>query len=302
MDLFTALRVFEKVVEEGGLSAAGRVLGMSPSTVSRWIRELERDLNVQLMHRTTRALSLTEAGAIYHERTREVLESLEAARAAATEQRTNPAGVVRLAAPTNITRTHVVPALAAFQRAYPQIRIVLSVSDRRVDVVGEAWDVAIRIGRLEPSSLRVRRLAQTRRILCASPEYLERAGVPSKPSDLEDHACLTFRRHLSPALWAFAQCPPVRVSGDLVTDSGDALVAAACAGLGVIMVPEALVHHVLREGHLVELLSAYTPDPALTPLSALYAAGTYTPPKVRVLIDFLNGFFARQEAWSTVMR
>lgn len=300
MNEFAALRVFAKVVEAGSLSAAGRVLGISPSSVSRRIHELETELGVQLLYRTTRQLSLTEAGEIYYERTQGILESLTEAKLAVSSDRAAPNGLLRLTAPTFLATLHIIPALAALQTQYPSIRVALSVTDRLVDIVGEGYDVAIRSGRLEDSSLKAKKLGESRRIVCASPSYLEHAGVPERPEQLVEHACVTFRHHLGTSTWVFScgrGTHEVRVRGDFCTDNGGALVAAATNGLGVVLVPRWLASDAIQRGELVHLLQDYELRPATTPLYAVWAPGSHTPPKVRVFVDFLMERFAHDDAW-----
>lgn len=301
MDNLAAMQVFVRVVESGGLSAAGRTMGLAPSSVSRRISELEDMLGVTLLHRTTRKLSLTEAGESYYERTRDIVRAVEEANLAVTGKRSAPSGVLRITVPGSIARRHVAPAVAAFQKQYPRVRIAIRVTDRMVDIVEEGLDIALRIGALEDSGLIARRVAVSRRLVCASRSYLKRAGRPVRPEQLSDHACLTFRTHPGSSLWRFRkgqQVTDVRASGPLFADDGETLVATACAGLGLILVPEWLVGPEISRGRLVEVLSDYAAEPAQTPIYAVFAPGPYTPPKVRAFIDFLAGRFSRNYAWT----
>ena len=301
MDQLAAMQVFVRVVETGGLSAAGRALGLAPSSVSRRIGELEGLLGVTLLQRTTRKLSLTEAGETYYERSRDIVASVEEANLAVTEKRVGPSGVLRLSVPASIARLHIAPAVAAYLTQYPAVRVVMTVTDRVVDIIGEGLDLAVRIGRLDDSSLIARKVGDARRVVCASPAYLERAGRPHHPADLQDHACLTIRAHPGSNMWRFqsgAEKFEVRATGPLFSDDGESLIAAASAGLGLILVPEWLVGPDISAGKLVEVLSDYDPDPAFTPLYAVHAPGPYTAPKVRAFVDFLVGRFSRAYAWT----
>lgn len=300
MDTLAAMRVFVRVVESGGLSAAGRALGLAPSSVSRRISELEGMLGVRLLQRTTRKLSLTEAGEIYFEQTLAIVRAVEEANLAVTAKRAGPSGTLRLSVPASVARLHVAPAVAEFQARYPAVRVVMSVTDREVDILHEGLDVAIRIGRLADSSLVARKLGESRRLVCAGPSYLKQAGRPRRPSELSNHACLTFRSHPGSNLWRFRKgkaATDVRATGPFFADDGETLVAAACAGLGLILVPEWLVGVEITWGRLIEVLTDYTPVPATTPLSAVYAPGPYTAPKIRVFVDFLAGRLSRNYAW-----
>ncbi len=294
------MQVFVRVVETGSLSAAGRALGLAPSSVSRRIAELEDMLGIRLLQRTTRKLSLTEAGETYYERSRDIVQSVDEANLAVTEKRAGPSGVLRVTVPASVARLHIAPAVAAFQGQYPAVRVAMSVTDRMVDIIGEGLDVAIRIGQLDDSSLIARKVGEARRLVCAGPSYLKRAGRPKRPEDLTEHACLTFRSHPGTNLWRFGDgeaATEVRATGPFFADDGEALVAAACAGLGLVLLPEWLVGGEISRGRLVEVLSGFPPDPASTPLYAIYPPGPYVAPKVRAFIDFLAGRFSHGYDW-----
>ena len=301
MDNLAAMQVFVRVVEAGSLSAAGRVLGLAPSSVSRRIGELEAMLGVGLLRRTTRKLSLTEAGETYFERSREILRAVDEASLAVTEKRAGPSGILRITVAASIARRHVAPAIAAFHARYPAVQVAMSVTDRIVDIVGEGFDVALRLGPLDDSSLIARKVGEGRRLVCASPAYLERAGRPEHPAELGSHACLTFRHHPGVSLWHFRrddEITDVRATGPLSADNGEALVAAACAGLGFILVPEWLVDEEIGAGRLVEVLAPYAADPPTTPLHAVFAPSPYVPAKVRAFVAFLAERFSRADAWT----
>lgn len=299
MDRLAAMQVFVRVVETGGLSAAGRALGLAPSSVSRRIGELEDVLGVRLLQRTTRRLSLTEAGESYYERSRDILRAVDEATQSVSERRAGPTGVLRLTAPTSIASRHIAPAVADFQKRFPAVGIAMSVNDRLVDIVGEGFDLALRLGRLEDSSFIARKICETRRVVCASPEYLKRAGRPDRPEHLADHACLTFRRHPGANPWRFradGKKKTVRVTGPFFADDGETLVAAACSGLGIVLLPEWLVGPEIDAGRLTEILTDTPTDPPRTPLHALYAPNPYVAPKVRAFVDFLVDRFAQNYA------
>ena len=301
MDHFAAMQVFVRVVEAGGLSAAGRALGLAPSTVTRRINELEAALGVRLLQRTTRTLSLTEAGETYFERAREIMGAVEEATLAVAARRGVASGILRGTVPASLARRHMAPAAADFMAQFPSVKVAMTVTDRVVDLVGEGMDLAIRVGRLEDSSLLARKVGEARRLLCASPAYLKRAGKPATPADLAEHACLTFRDHPGRALWRFRKAgrrADMRVSGPLVANDGETLVAAAAAGLGLVLLPAWLVGAEIGDGALVELLPDYAPDPPRTPLQAVFPPGPYSPVKVRAFIDFLAARFAGDAAWS----
>ncbi len=300
MDKLAAMQVFVRVVETGGLSAAGRALGLAPPSVSRRISELEHLLGVKLLQRTTRKLNLTEAGETYYERAREVVRAVEEANLAVTEKRAEPSGTLIITVAASVAHRHVAPAVAAFHMQYPKVRVVMRVTDRVVDFIEEGVDVAIRIGRQKDSSLIARKVGEVRRVVCASPAYIKRSNPLKQPEDLVDHACLSYRSHAGTGVWRFRHGKEkfaIQVSGPFFSDDGETLVAAASAGLGLILVPEWLVGMEISDGRLVEVLSSFSTDPANTPLYAVYAPGPYTPPKVRTFIDFLAGRFSRNYTW-----
>ena len=300
MDKLAAMQVFVRVVEAGGLSAAGRQLGLAPPSVSRRISELEALLGVRLLQRTTRKLSLTEQGEAYYERARDIVQAVDEANLAATEKRAAPAGTLRVSMAASMAKLHIIAAIADFHRRHPNVRVVLRVSDRVVDFIEESLDVALRIGRLEDSSLIAKKLGQCNRIVCASPAYLKRAGRPKHPADLSDHACLSYRAHASVSLWRFRRGKKtfaVRTTGPFFSDEGETLVAGACAGLGIILVPEWLAGIDISGGRLEELLPSYKADPATTPLYALSAPGPYVAPKIRAFVDFLSARFSKNYDW-----
>ena len=269
MDSLGAMRVFSRVVETGGFSAAGRQLGSAPSSVSRRVGELEDQLGVQLLQSTSRRLSV-------------------------------PRGILSITVPASVARLHIAAALAEFHRHYPAVQVALAVTDRVVDLIDGGYDLAIRVGRLKDSSLIVRKIGASRRLVCASPSYLKAAGTPRTPSELSEHNCLTFRSTPGKNLWRFRGAEgsvEVRVSGSLFADSGEVLSALAFADLGIVLVPNWLVGIHIREGRLRELLTDYEVLPEGTPLYAVYPRQRHIAPKVRAFIDFLVKRFAAPYAW-----
>ncbi len=268
--------------------------------MSRQISGLEYELGARLFHRTTRKLSLTEAGRLFHERAAQILVEVEEAKLAISQIGGAPSGILRLTVPASVGRLHIAPALAAFQERFPAVQIVLSMTDRLVDLVDEGFDLAIRVGRQRDSSLIARRIGWGRRVVCGSPSYLEKAGMPKVPADLADHNCLTFRSHPGSNLWSFRGpkgTSKVRVSGGLFADNGEALCAAAVAGLGLILVPNWLVGIEIRRGRLRQVLGKFQVVPEASPLYAVYPHQRHLPPKVRAFVDFLVERFATETEW-----
>lgn len=300
MDRLGAIALFAKVVETGSFSEAGRQSNLAPSSVSRRMVELEGWIGAALFYRTTRRLNLTEVGHSFHERTKGILLDLEEARVVAAQLEDHPSGLVRLTVPDSIER-HMTAAMREFQARWPGVHFAFDFTDRVVDLVAEGFDLAVRLGQLEDSTLKVRKLADVRRFLCASPSYLERAGNPEHPEDLAGHNCLIFRSKPGYNVWRFssdANVVDVKASGSFNANSGRALTAAACDGLGLVLAPQWLVGPALKQGKLLEVLPSFPPDPGHTPLFAVHPYQRFVPPKVRTFIDFLVDRFARNYDWA----
>ncbi len=294
MDSVAGMRVLLRVVDTGGFSAAARHIGVAPSSVSRQINELESDLGVRLFHRTTRKLSLTEAGQIYYERAGRIITDVDEARLAVSELG-SPTGILRVTIPTGIGRGLIVSAIPAFLERYPGVRVVLSMTDYIVDLVAGGFDVGIRVGQLSDSSLKARKIGESRRVVCASSGYLKQSGTPRRPTELEDHNCITFRDHPGHNVWKFrgkSGMSEVRVSGNFFARSADALTAAALAGLGIVLLPDWNLVIELRDKQLKILLPDYTAVPKTSAIWAVHSHQRHVPPKIRVFIDFLTEIFA----------
>jgi len=299
MDRLNAISVFTQVVETGSFSEAGRRTGRSPASVSRLIRDLEEWIGGRLFYRTTRKITLTEIGASYYDKVKGVLLDLEEARVSAAKLEDYPNGAIRLTAAASM-ENHITHAVAAFQERWPAVDFCISLSDTTVDIVKEGFDMAVRIGRLQDSTLKARKIGEAKRYVCASPSYLEKSGTPARPEDLEHHSCLVFRTSPGYNVWAFKrarQVIDVKASGRFCANSGPALLRAACMGLGVILMPEWLVGPALKSGKLVPLLEKHTLFHTTTPLYAVHAYQRFVPPKVRVFTDFLADRFGKIHDW-----
>ena len=289
MDSVAGMRIFVRVVDSGSFSAAGRQLGVAPSSVSRQINELEEDLGARLFHRTTRKLSLTEAGHLYYERAARVIMEVDEARLAVS-QLGAATGILRVTVPSGIGRELVASAIPVFLEQYPGVRIVLSMTDQIVDLVEGEIDVAIRVGQLRDSSLKARKIGESRRVVCASPYYLKKTGAPKTPAVLEHHNCITWRDHPGHNIWKFRGkegTSEVRVSGSFFSRSADALASAAVAGLGLILLPDWNIGIELRQKQLKVVLADYEAIPKISPVWAVHSHQRHVPPKIRAFIDFL---------------
>ena len=300
LDRLTGLEVFAKVSGTGSFSAAGRALGMSQTMVTKHIAALEARLGVKLLHRSTRRLSLTDAGRNYLEASERILADMNAADAAVAAERVEPRGVLRLNVPVSFGERQVAPLLAEFAAAHPLVSVELGLNDRLVDLAEEGWDLAIRIGTLGDSSLIARRVAPCRTVVCAAPSYLKARGVPRNVASLAQHNCLgyTLSRIAGVDRWTFGAKDDVvvRVSGNLRANNGDALRAAAIAGQGIIYQPAFVVADGLRSGELVAL-TFDQPTVQFGGIYAVYLPDRNPAAKVRAFIDFIAARFAPEPPW-----
>lgn len=291
------LKFFVEVVESGGFNRAARRLGVSKSIVSRRIAQIEADLGVRLLTRTTRGISPTEAGMEFKTRGERLLADYEEAREAVARRGGDVVGLLRLAAPLSFGLRHVAPVVAELACLHPRLEIDVSYSDRLVDLFGERFDAAIRIGILRDSTLVARRIAPGRAVVVASPDYLDRRGTPLAPADLAAHDCLIYTGSLD-ADWQFRsgkRLVAIRPQGRLRSDSGEALVQWAVAGLGIAMVPTFQVSDEIARGELRPLLLDY-PAPEFG-IFVVRPPGAYVPAKVRLLIDTLVERFSGPPVW-----
>jgi DNA-binding transcriptional LysR family regulator len=298
MDTLSGFTVFTKVVETGGFSAAARELNMSKSAVSKHIAKLEDHLGVRLLNRTTRKLSPTEVGTAFYERARRIVQDVEETEQAISALHTEPRGTLRLNAPMSFGISHVAPALSDFLVRYPDIKVDMVLNDRVVDLLDEGFDVAIRIIQLPDSTLIARKLAPFRLACCATPGYWEEHGIPTCPSDLQNHNCLIYSYLLNQNEWPF-QGPdgtiPVKVSGNIRANNGDALRRTALNGCGVFLSPTFIVSDDLKSGHLKAVLTDFIKTDLA--IYAVYPHNRYLSAKVRVFVDFLAEYYGAEPYW-----
>lgn len=291
------LRSFVEVVESGGLNRAAARLGISKSILSRRITRLEAELGARLLTRTTRGISPTEAGIEFKARCDRILAELEEAREAVAQQGRSVHGRLRLSAPLSFGVRYVAPVLADLARTHPALELDVSYTDRVVDLIGERFDAAVRIGSLRDSSLVVRRIAPVHAVLVPSPDYLSRRGRPDTPQDLTAHESLIYTGSLVPE-WQFQsgkRWMPIRPEGRLRSDSGEAILQWAIAGLGIANAPTFLVADAIESGALEPLLLDF-PQPEFG-IHIVRPPGSYVPGKVRVLTDALVERFGGTPDW-----
>ena len=288
MDASSDMRAFVQVVESQSFSGAATVLGLSPSAVSKLVMRLEQRLGVRLLHRTTRRLALTSEGDVYFARARQILADIEEAEAQVAKLRGTPRGHLRVNTSIGFGVHQLAPALPDFLTRYPEIEVELSLTDRIVDLVSEHADMTIRAGPIVDTTLTARKLADFTRTICASPSYLARCGVPSRPVDLTEHNCILMAFQ-TPNRWVFrarGKLEDIEITPRVMTDNSEAALRLALEGAGIVRLADIVVAEPIRRGLLVPLLAdAHYAEPVA--LSALYLAGRHRLPKVRVFLDFL---------------
>lgn len=294
-----AMNAFAAVVEAGSFTGAAGAKGLSKAALSRHVAELEDRLGVRLLNRTTRRLSLTEAGRAFYEGCQRMLAEAESAEVQVTALAARPRGVLRLSAPVSFAYWHLNPLLGPFLEACPELELDLVLGDRVVDLVEEGFDAAIRIGQLADSSLIARRLCSLKSYLVAAPDYLRRAGLPENPRALKAHNCLLYSYHRDGRSWRFegeGGKVDVEVKGRVVTNNGDVLLSLALAGQGIALLPSFFAAQALRDGHLLRLLPGWHANKEDS-ISVVYPARRNAPPKLRALLDFLVQGFSDPPSW-----
>ncbi len=304
MDRFENLDNFVRIVEAGGISAAAERLGVAKSAVSRRLKELEEHLGVELFHRTTRRMSLTETGRSFYHQAVRILQDLLEAELAASQQHAVLKGGLRVALPLSFGLLHLGPAVNEFLKQHPQIEFDLDFNDRQVDLIEEGFDLAVRIARLADSSLIARRIAPVQLVLCAGPQYLERKGVPAVPADLAAHDCLVYNLEPGFACWDFYDADErhyrVKVRPCLKAGNGAYLRDAAVEGFGIALLPSFLAYRQIEAGDLVVLLPQYRCIRLYA--YALYPQTRHLSQRVRAFVDFLVQRFAGVPYWDQCLR
>lgn len=298
-DRLNGMRVFAQVVEAKSFSAAAEKLGMSKSLASRHVSGLERSLSVKLLNRSTRKLSLTDAGAVFYEHCARIVQEAELAAERLSRTQSEPAGLVKVTAAEAFAVRHVLPALPELYRKYPKIRVKLSCGNRPLDLGDEGFDVGIRVSFDPAPDLVARKLAANRSVLCASPAYLTRRGTPRRIEDLAKHDCVLFPPLAPNGRWTLRRDGrkyTVQIAGVLETDEMEAVRAAVAAGLGIGILPLYMAADALRQGQLVPLLRQFQVVPE-SAIYLVYLPNSTLPSRVRALIDFLVQRFAPAPSW-----
>lgn len=289
MDDLNDIAVFVAVVDAGSFTRAAERLNLSRPVVSKYVSRLEDHLGVRLLNRTTRRLSLTEAGRIFHARSRRGLDDIAEAQAEISRLQEHPRGVLRINVPMSFGIQHIAPLLPAFMQQYPDVRVEMDLNDRKLDVIDEGFDVSVRIGDLPDSSLIARRLAPCRHVIVAAPAYVEARGMPRKPEELRTHDIISYSLQQSAQNWHFlnpaGQAVQVPADGRLQVNNSLALREALLGGLGIARTPTFLVGDDLRQGRLTRLLADHQ-SPEVS-VFVVYPQRRHLSPKVRAFADFL---------------
>ncbi len=297
MDTLTRMRAFVDVVEAEGYSAAARKIGRSKALLSKYVRELEDDLGALLLNRTTRQFSLTEAGHTYYKRASELIREIDSLRDVVRDSSGDASGRMKLSASRTFADAPIGRSLVDFSLAYPDIKLDVSLDDRFVDLIEEGFDVAIRIARLDDSSMIARRIAPFRTRICVSPQYLKIHGTPEIPQDLANHPCLIDTNGRWRTNWPFinkdGETIAVQVDGPIEANSPLLIREAAISGLGIAIIPDFVAAPSIESGELVAILDDWVPGDA--GIYAVYPHRRYLPAKVRVFVDFLAKWFRNHD-------
>ncbi|WP_413701082.1 LysR family transcriptional regulator [Psychromonas sp. KJ10-10] len=297
MDKLETMKTFITVVQEGAFSKVADKLDLSPQLVSKYVSQLEDKLQIRLLNRTTRKVSLTEAGMEYYQRCQQVLDDIEEMEGALTNLHQNISGVLTISAPMSFGTKHLPKLFVEFQKLYPEVKIELKLTDRKVDIVEEGVDVVLRAGRLESSSMIAKRVTSIKLAICASPEYLKIKGIPKTPADLQGHTYLKYNNSDSNMLFSGfnVEYKKLGLREKIVTNNGDFLVNTAIYGGGIVIQPTFITGEALAEGKLKRILTEYEPQPLA--LYAVYANRKFLAGKVRCFIDFVSQFYGDAPYW-----
>lgn len=291
MSYIESLRVFVRVLELGSITSGGRDLRLTPAVASKRLKELERHLGVRLFNRTTRSITPTEVGTVFYDEAKGILLALDTAEAKVANFSDKPRGAIRVTAPLGVGRRIVAPLVPGFADAYPETEVRMRLSDRKVDILADGLDVAFFIGEPSDSNMKLRKIADCGRVLCAAPDYLSRFGTPAVPKDLlqMNHNCLLLRYPRSPEYFWMLQTEtgPIKleVRGKYDADDGDVLTDWALAGRGIVNKPRFDVQDHLASGRLIEVLPNTPPPPTI--FGCLYPHKKLLDPKIRLFVDHI---------------
>jgi DNA-binding transcriptional LysR family regulator len=303
MEQLTHMVTFAHVVQTGSFAAAARRLGVATSVTSKHVAKLEKKLGARLLNRSTRRLSLTEAGAAYFEHCARIVEEIDSSGNAIERLQARPCGLLRVTAPPSFVTQHLVPMLGEFRRRYPDVDLEFDVSNRLIDLAQEGFDLALRVTRTPADNLIARKLAHLRVVLCASPAYLKKRGIPQEAGDLASHDCLLFSLADPDANWRFqsrGRIIKVPVRAAFRANAADPLHQLALEGMGIAMLPSYMVGQDIQHNRLVQLLPDLLPD-SETDFYAVYLPHRYVAPKLRAFVDFLVEQIGPEPYWDAAL-
>lgn len=299
MDKLTSMLVFTKVAKAGSFASAAKELGLSRAMATKHVMQLENGLGIRLLNRTTRNLSLTEVGMVYLERCLQILDEMEEMEIAVTRLQTEPRGTLKVNATPFFGAYHLAPAIAAYMEAFPEVNVELVLQAGYIDLIEEGFDLAIHLDEMRDSSLIARKLGSSQRIVCGSPQYFKKHGIPKTPDDLRKHNCLTNSSLPPRDQWQFSipggETTVVKVTGNMEANVADALRMAAINGLGLVLLPTYMVGQDIRKGRLTPVLTDYVPAPL--EIHAVYPHRKHLSAKVRTFVDFLSERFHPKPYW-----
>ncbi len=293
-----SIEVFLKVAKALSFSEAAKQLGLSKAMVSKHVTNLENTLGVRLLNRTTRQISLTEAGSAYRVRIRELMNEISETEQSISQLSSEPRGTLRVMAPTSFGSFHLARAIADYRKIYTNVGVEAVLTERESDIIEDGLDIIIKIGILEDSSLVARKIADARMVVCASPEYLQEYGVPLKPEDLLEHNCLIYSGRQPMGEWRFIvdnKTKKLRVKGDVRSNVGDALRIAAIQGCGLVQLPTYMMGLDIKSGRLESVLDEY--EPLARPVHAIYPHRRHLSAKVRTFVEFLYERYQPEPYW-----
>ncbi|WP_013324140.1 LysR family transcriptional regulator [Gloeothece verrucosa] len=299
MDKFESIKAFTQVIKAGGFAAAAREMNLSRSMVNKLVINLENELGVQLLQRTTRQVTPTATGLAFYERCLSILAELEEAELAVSQLQREPKGILKINAPMSFGTLHLAPAIADFMLQYPDLQVQLTLEDRFIDPIAEGFDVTVRICKpFQAAGLIVHPLVGVKQVLCAAPSYFDKRGIPKHPKELGEHSCLHYGYLAAGNQWKLfgpkGECT-VNINGVLCSNNGEALCSAALKGLGIVLLPTFIIGDELKTGSLVQVLPDYFGLELF--VYVIYPTNRHLSIKIQLFTEFVKGVFGEQSCW-----
>lgn len=297
MDYLSRIGIFLEVAKNESFSGAARELGITSSAVSKQVQNLEHELKAKLFNRTTRNVALTEEGALFFERTRHALDDIEEAKDQLNELKSKPRGTIKISVPAALGQSHLKKPLAEFATLYPEVMLYISFDDRLINIAEEGFDLVIRIGALQDSSMIARKLVDAPVVVCASPDYLKKHGTPKTPDDLSEHNVVAYTRNKGAHEWRYKGNKTgyegvISLNSRFKADAADMMIEASIQGLGIVIMPVFFLTKHMESGALVKLLKSYQTWPQRS-VYAVFPPNRYLSTRIRLLIDHLDTYFKK---------